>query len=419
MTLLSTPEHLRNITLYGIFTGTYFGRWRWVRPSHGTPPGARPPVHVGGVSPRPGGRRGGRGRTGRGETAGRRRWPARVIVGHIHVGPVVHAHRQKGHRAFGGLRTVAAVAVHAERIARQHRSPVRHQRYADRRRGWVLISATHYRQTTASTTTWRHEDCGRPYTIVTAVTNNDGNGRRAVTGLIGDRGRLNASAIVVRRPTSARLWRRRRRRRRRRRQRNIPTRSARAAQGRARVYYYYYYFHLILHRHRTGGTLLRRSVSPPNRLSTSHLDPLITIMRWRFVVFHTHTTAHDDSRGPDRGFLRACDFREKNNSWPAKQQLTRDHQCTRKSWREVKKPANNARTLEVFCRRRRGAVKYIIYQYNVIYQYIVINLGDIVVHRFENLKYWDRFCAVFDRIVFTSPSNLQPVVLLSKWRQNN
>jgi len=102
---------------------TYFGRWRGVRPAHGTPPGARPPVHVGRVSPGPGDRRGGRGRTRRGQTAGRRRRrPARVIVGHVHVGPVVHAHRQKGHRAFCGRRAVAPVAVHAERVARQHRA---------------------------------------------------------------------------------------------------------------------------------------------------------------------------------------------------------------------------------------------------------------------------------------------------------
>lgn len=126
---MCTIKYNRTPTEYNIirFTGTYFGRWRRVRPSHGTPPGARPPVHVGRVSPRPGGRRGGRGRTGRGETAHRRRRrrPARVIVGHVHVGPVVDAHRQKGHRALGGRRTVAAVAVHAERIARQHSSPVR------------------------------------------------------------------------------------------------------------------------------------------------------------------------------------------------------------------------------------------------------------------------------------------------------
>lgn len=124
----SIPKHLRKL-LFVRFTGTYFGRWRRVGPSHGTPPGARPPVHVRRVSPRPGGRRRGRGRTGRGETAGRRGRPARVIVGHVHVWPVVHAHRQKGHRTFGGRRAVAPVAVHAERIARQHRRPVRHKRY--------------------------------------------------------------------------------------------------------------------------------------------------------------------------------------------------------------------------------------------------------------------------------------------------
>lgn len=121
-------------------------RRRRVRSAHRASPGARSPVHVGRVPPGPGHCGRGRGRTtGRGrETAGRRRqrrrWPARtitirIVVGHVQVGPVVHAHRQQGDRATprrtnrrvavvgggggGGRRTVAeiAVAVHVKRIA--------------------------------------------------------------------------------------------------------------------------------------------------------------------------------------------------------------------------------------------------------------------------------------------------------------
>lgn len=107
---------------------TYFRRRR-VRPAHGTPAGACPPVHMSGGSPGP----------CRGRAASRprrRRRPARVI-GYVQVGPVVHADREQRDgraiafgRAVRGRRTVttvaaAAVGVDAKRIARQHVRQVR------------------------------------------------------------------------------------------------------------------------------------------------------------------------------------------------------------------------------------------------------------------------------------------------------
>lgn len=108
---------------------TYFRRRR-VRPAHGTPAGACPPVHMSGGSPGP--------CRGRAASRPRRRGrPARVI-GYVQVGPVVHADREQRDgraiafgRAVRGRRTVttvaaaAAVGVDAKRIARQHVRQVR------------------------------------------------------------------------------------------------------------------------------------------------------------------------------------------------------------------------------------------------------------------------------------------------------
>lgn len=165
-TCVSTYGHLRLLCRPGRVNNrlaggggcclTYFRRRHGVSPAHGPAAGAGPPVRVGRVPPGPGGRRGGRRRTGRG-----RRWTAhRMVVDarHVQLGPVVHAHGQQGHFRAAERRSrrgpVPAVPVYAERVAGQHDD-------AGRR----AVTTTTAVRDRSKTTWWRRRrrtSCGNP-----------------------------------------------------------------------------------------------------------------------------------------------------------------------------------------------------------------------------------------------------------------